>query len=371
MITRSYIRPTGRLTQPPGRINTTPDKVIRIAEREDVVFGALEMMQRHTDGSVDRRIITVAEARNEIARGGTVGEQVRAGLEGFAAPRQPVAGLAMDRPRIMGIVNVTPDSFSDGGSFATAREAIAHGKRLDEEGADFLDIGGESTRPGSDPVPVDEELRRVMPVVEGLLGRVRARLSIDTRKAEVMRRCALAGIHMLNDVSALSFDAGSLRVAAETRLPVVLMHTQGEPKTMQTNPRYANVLLDVFDALAGRIETCLRAGIQKQRIIVDPGIGFGKSVGHNLEILAGLGLLHGLGVTLLVGVSRKSFIGSLTGAIDPADRLAGSIAGALAGVAQGAGILRVHDVAATRQALVLWEAATLGAARAAAAGPAG
>ncbi len=360
MITRSYIRPLGRLTRPPGRINTTPDKVIRIADREDVVFAALELLQRRADGSVDRRIITPQEARNEAARGGAAGDHLKQALSGLAQLRPAIAGLTLDRPRIMGIVNVTPDSFSDGGSFATAREAIAHALRLDDEGADLLDIGGESTRPGSDPVAADEELRRVMPVIEGLVGKTRARLSIDTRKADVMRRAALAGVHMLNDVSALSHDANSLHVAAETRLPVVLMHAQGDPKTMQANPRYDHALLDVYDYLAGRIDTCLRAGIARERILVDPGIGFGKTVAHNLELMAGLTLFHSLGTNLLVGASRKGFIGTLTGAVDATDRLPGSIAAALAAASQGAAILRVHDVAATRQALTIWEAASAG-----------
>ncbi|MDX2159437.1 MAG: dihydropteroate synthase [Hyphomicrobiaceae bacterium] len=360
MITRSYIRPVGRMTRPPGRVNITPDKVIRIGDREDLVFGALELLQRHSDGSVDTRVITPSEARHEIARGGSTGEHLKAALAGFANPRPPIAGVSVDRPRIMGVVNVTPDSFSDGGSFSSVRDAISFARRLDEEGADFLDIGGESTRPGSDPVPVDEELRRVMPVIDGLVGKVRARLSIDTRKSEVMRRAALAGVHVLNDVSALSHDANSLRVAAETRLPVILMHARGDPKTMQRSPHYDNVLLDVFDLLASRVEICQRAGIPRERIIVDPGIGFGKTVEHNAELLAGASLFHGLGTTLMIGSSRKSFIAKLTGALDPSERLPGSLAGALAGIHQGAAIVRVHDVAQTRQAVIVWEAATRG-----------
>jgi dihydropteroate synthase len=360
MITRSYIRPVGRLTRPPGRINATPDKVTRIGEREDLVFAALELLQRQGDGSVDRRIVTPAEARQEIARGGTVGDHLKVALAGFAVQRAPIAGISLDRPRLMGIVNVTPDSFSDGGSLADARAAIAFARRLVDEGAEFIDIGGESTRPGSDPVPVEEELRRVMPVIEGLVGKVRARISIDTRKAEVMRRAAQAGVHVINDVSALSHDPNSLRVAAEMRLPVVLMHAKGDPKTMQRNPSYENVLLDVFDYLAQRVDVCVRAGIARERIIVDPGIGFGKTLAHNLELLAGLSLLHGLGTAILLGASRKSMIGTLTGALDPAERMPGSLATALAGAMQGASILRVHDVAATRQALTVWEAASSG-----------
>lgn len=360
MITRSYIRPVGRMTRPPGRVNATPDKVVRIGEREDLVFAALELLHRHSDGSTDRRIVTPAEARHEIARGGTIGEHVKSALEGFAVARAPIGGLTLDRPRIMGIVNVTPDSFSDGGSFSSARDAIAHARRLADEGAELIDIGGESTRPGSDPVPVEEELRRVLPVIEGLVGKTRARLSVDTRKAEVMRRAALAGVNILNDVSALGYDPNSLRVAAESRLPVILMHARGDPKTMQRGPQYDNALLDVFDMLAGRIEVCLRAGVHRDRIIVDPGIGFGKTLEHNLELMAGLSLLHGLGTPVLLGASRKSMIGALTGALDPSERVPGSLATALAGAMQGASILRVHDVAETRQALTVWEAACNG-----------
>jgi dihydropteroate synthase len=363
MSLRTYIRPVGRLTRPPGRVNTAPDKVIRIGARDDLVFGCLELLHRRSDGSVDRRIITASDARQEIARGSAAGAQLKAALEGFTVPRAPVAGIPMDRPRIMGIVNVTPDSFSDGGSFATARDAIAYARRLDDEGVDFLDIGGESTRPGSDPVPLDEELRRVMPVIEGLVGKIGARLSIDTRKADVMRRAAIAGVHLINDVSALTHDANSLRVVADTRLPVVLMHAQGDPKTMQRDPHYDDVLLDVYDMLAGRIESCLRAGIPRERIVVDPGIGFGKTLSHNLELIGGLGLLHGLGVAVTLGASRKRFIGTLTGAVDPIERASGSIACALAGAEQGVGIIRVHDVAQTRQALTVWEAVTAGRAR--------
>lgn len=266
------------------------------------------------------------------------------------------------RPVVMGILNVTPDSFSDGGRFLTAKEAVAHALRLEEEGADILDIGGESTRPGAAPVGLEEELARVMPVIEGLEGRTRARLSIDTRKAEVMRRAASAGVQMLNDITALTGDPKALRVAAESRLPIVLMHAQGDPRTMQDNPRYQHVLLDVYDALEARIETCIQAGIARERLIVDPGIGFGKTAAHNLELMAGLSLFHSLGVTLMLGASRKSFIGTLTGAVDPAERVPGSLAAALCGVASGAHILRVHDVAATRQALTIWEATTTGVA---------
>lgn len=360
MSTSIYIRPIGRLTRPPGRINASPDKVVRIAEREDLVFTALELIQRHGDGWSDSRIVSIDEARGLISQQSPAADALLEASDRFAAPRGPIAGMALDRPRIMGVINVTPDSFSDGGHFLSAKEAIAHGLKLEEDGADMLDIGGESTRPGAQPVPLDEELARVMPVLEGLAGRTRCRLSIDTRKAEVMRRAASAGAHILNDISALTNDPRSLRIAAESKLPIVLMHSQGDPATMQRDPRYQNVLLDVYDQLAARVDACIRAGIARERLIVDPGIGFGKTAKHNIELLAGLSLFHGLGTALLLGASRKSFIGALTGAVDPEERLPGSLAAALAGAMSGAQILRVHDVAATRQALTIWEAAMTG-----------
>jgi dihydropteroate synthase len=259
----------------------------------------------------------------------------------------------------MGIVNVTPDSFSDGGRFLAADAAIEHALRLEAEGADILDIGGESTRPGSDAVGLDEECRRVLPVIQALAKQSRARISIDTRKAEVMRRAALEGVHILNDVSALAHDPQALQAAATTGLPVVLMHARGEPRIMQDNPVYADVVLDVYDWLAARLEACEQAGIGRDRLIVDPGIGFGKTLAHNLALLGSLGVIHGLGCPVLLGASRKSFIGRLTGAGSD-DRLPGSIAAALVGAAQGVQILRVHDVAATRQALALWQGAFVG-----------
>lgn len=320
-------------------------------------FAALEVIERK-GAAVERRVIGLGEFfERDWGRRALEAADM---FEALRAPRPRVAALALDRPRLMGIVNVTPDSFSDGGRYATPAAAIEHVMRLDEEGADILDIGGESTRPGSDPVPVEEELGRVMPVIEALAGKTRARLSIDTRHAEVMRRAAAAGVDMLNDVSALSHDCETLEVAAASGLPVVLMHAQGGPKTMQQNPRYGCVLLDVFDYLEARVAACVAAGIPRQRLILDPGIGFGKTAAHNLELLAGLSLFHGLGCPVLVGSSRKRFIGALTG-IAPADqRVMGSIGAALAAAGQGAQILRVHDVAATRQALSVWEAALSG-----------
>jgi dihydropteroate synthase len=339
---RIYIRPIARVA-PAAAMST-----LAVAGRGDLLFAAAELIERD-DSEVRRRVVSAAE----LCAGQLAPPEL---LERLSRQRDAVAGLALERPLIIGVVNVTPDSFSDGGRYLAADAAIAHALRLGAEGADIIDIGAESTRPGSAPVDLQEELRRIMPVIEALAPKVRARLSIDTRKAEVMRRVARAGAALINDVSALTHDPGALQVAAETGLPVVLMHAQGDPRTMQDDPRYADVVLDVYDWLGARIDACERAGIPRSRLIVDPGIGFGKTLAHNLALLGALSIFHGLGCPILLGASRKSFIGKLTGA-DVEDRLPGSIAAALLGVGQGVQILRVHDVAATRQALAVWERA--------------
>jgi dihydropteroate synthase len=276
-------------------------------------------------------------------------------LEAICDQRAPLAGLKLDSPRIMGVVNVTPDSFSDGGLHATADAAIAHGRLLAGDGADILDIGGESTRPGSDAVDTQEEAARIVPVIEGLKS-AGAILCVDTRKNVIMSQGAAAGAQMLNDVSALTYDPGSLNAAAKSGLPVVLMHAQGDPKTMQDSPAYDDVVLEVFDYLADRIAACGRAGIERRHLIADVGIGFGKTLEHNLELLRSLSLFHALGVAVVLGASRKRFIGTLADEPDARARAPGSIAAALCGVAQGVQIVRVHDVAATRQALTIWNA---------------
>ncbi len=255
--------------------------------------------------------------------------------------------------KIMGVVNATPDSFSDGGAFASVDEAVAHGVKLAEDGADILDVGGESTRPGADEVPADVELDRVIPVIEALRARTETPISIDTRKPEVARRAVAAGASIWNDVSALTFSPESLDVAAALGCDVVLMHAQGDPKTMQIDPNYDDVVGEVIAFLGRRIAACLEAGIPRSKLIVDPGIGFGKTVAHNVALIASLDRLIGLSCPILVGISRKRFIAALDRMGPPEERLGGSIAAALAACARGATILRVHDVAETRQALAV------------------
>lgn len=263
--------------------------------------------------------------------------------------------LRLDRPRVMGIVNVTPDSFSDGGQYHTVEAAVAHGLQLVAEGADLLDVGGESTRPGSVPVSLEEELRRVLPVIEVLAAKTTVPISIDTFKPEVMRAAVAAGAGLINDIYALR-QPGALDAAAELAVPVVLMHMAGEPGTMQEQPHYADVLAEVRGFMVERMFAAQMAGIPKNKLVIDPGYGFGKDTGHNMALLARSADLLDLGVPMLAGLSRKRSIGELTGREVPAERVAGSVAAHLLAVQRGAMIVRVHDVAATVDALRVWAA---------------
>lgn len=261
--------------------------------------------------------------------------------------------FSLASPLVMGIVNVTPDSFSDGGRLDDAQAAIDHGLRLREEGADILDVGGESTRPGAPSVPVGEEMRRVLPVIEMLVRRGCV-VSVDTRKPEVMRAALDAGAAMVNDVTALR-SPGALDAVASTGAAVCLMHMQGEPESMQQAPRYADVVEDVKRFLLSRVEVCTEAGIGRERLVVDPGFGFGKTLEHNLALLKHLDRLAELGLPVLAGLSRKSLLGRLTGrAVD--QREYAGVAAHLAAVVRGARLLRVHNVGAMRDALAIWNA---------------
>ncbi len=346
-----YLRPIGFLYGPPAEAAIEDGLALPLAGGP-IAFTAAVVIEGDLTSS-QRRLVSV-EALEE-SRDADLG----AVLERVTRPRPPFAGLGLARPTLMGIVNVTPDSFSDGGLYDETEGAVAHAAELASEGAEIVDIGGESTRPGSDAVADDDELSRVVPVLEELKGSP-AVISIDTRKSTVARAAAKAGAKILNDVSALTYDPACLDVAAEEGLDVVLMHAQGVPKTMQDNPTYDDVVLEVFDYLESRIEACEAAGIGRARIAADPGLGFGKTLAHNLALLANLSLFHGLGVPLLVGASRKRFIGGLGQGKEPKSREPGSHAAAIASAAQGVQILRVHDVAGSRQALAVWRASMFG-----------
>lgn len=263
----------------------------------------------------------------------------------------------LSRPLVMGIVNVTPDSFSDGGQHLQCDAALAHALRLIAEGADLLDIGGESTRPGAQPVSVQQEMERVLPVIEGLRD-APVPVSIDTCKPEVMRAAIAAGAQMVNDINALQ-DAAAMHAVASSNVAVCLMHKQGDPQTMQAQPHYQNVVAEVGGFLRERIAAAEAAGIHHNSIVIDPGFGFGKTLEHNLTLLRELNKLTELGVPVLAGLSRKSMLGALTGQ-DVAQRLPASIAAALIAVQRGASIVRVHDVRATVDALKVWEAVNIG-----------
>ncbi|MFN3992761.1 MAG: dihydropteroate synthase [Tabrizicola flagellatus] len=302
-------------------------------------FDRVELLSRAAQG----RVIPAAQVPAPV-------------LHRLTAPRPAFAGLTLDRPRLMGILNVTPDSFSDGGRFLAPEAALAQAQAM-AAGAEIIDVGGESTRPGAAEVPVEEEIARTAPVIRALRdGGLSAPISIDTRKAPVAEAALAAGATIVNDVSAFDFDPALGPLVARSEAPVVLMHAQGVPATMQDNPLYGDVLLDVYDALAQRLARAEALGIDRTRIVLDPGIGFGKTQAHNLALIRGLSLFHGLGCAILLGTSRKRFIGAIGRAEAPETRAPGSIATALAGVAQGVQVLRVHDVAETRQALRLWQA---------------
>ncbi len=270
--------------------------------------------------------------------------------------RAPIAGMTFERPRIMGILNVTPDSFSDGGAHCASGAALAHAKTMAEHGADIIDVGGESTRPGAKSVAPETEIARTSPVIGAIRQELNIPISIDTRKVEVARAAHDAGAGLINDVSGFTFDKALAPYCAEQNLPICVMHAQGDPETMHLDPRYDDVLLDVFDFLSAQVTLLTGYGIARERIIVDPGIGFGKTMAHNLRLLSGISLFHGLGCPILVGASRKGFIGTLSAAENPKERMPGSIGVALAAVAQGVQIYRVHDVKETAQAFALWSA---------------
>ncbi|MFO0994258.1 MAG: dihydropteroate synthase [Hyphomicrobiales bacterium] len=334
---RRYLRPLELSWGADARRAFAAGRAGRLGGSDSIAFSAAECITRNGD-RIDREVV----AYRDLARDSL--------LVAIEAPRALAARFAS--PALMGIVNVTPDSFSDGGLYATPGDAIAQGLRLAEEGAAILDIGGESTRPGSDGVTEDEELARVIPVIEAL-AKAGHMVSIDTRKAAVMRQAARAGVQIINDVSALDYDPQALAAAAELGLPAILMHAQGDPKTMQRNPVYVDAALDVYDWLEARIVACEKAGISRELLVVDPGIGFGKTLTHNLEILRRTTLFHGLGVSLMIGLSRKSFMSKLTGEKTASRRVMGSLGGAVHAALNGAHFIRVHDVEATRQALAV------------------
>ena len=345
MASRVYLRPTAFVDAPFG----LDGRVARLAGGLGW-FSAVELI-----GAGGTELVPVEGLEERLPQ---LGEAAQAAWANLIAPR-PALELGervvrLDQPQVVGILNVTPDSFSDGGRFEETQAAVAAGLAMAAAGAAIVDIGGESTRPGSKPVWEGDEAARVVPAVKQLAAAGTA-VSVDTRKAAVMEAALAAGATLVNDVSALTWDPRSAEVVAAAGCPVVLMHHQGPPETMQHNPRYDRpVLLEIYDWLEARIAAAVAAGIDRTRIIVDPGFGFGKNVQHNLRLMNGLALLHGLGCPLMIGASRKRTIGALSGEAPAEQRLGGSLTLALQAATQGVQLIRVHDVTETVQALRVW-----------------
>ena len=312
-------------------------------------FSALEIIRRREGGGAESMILPLLALEGWVQNSGRV-DEINAVLDRLMAKRPDYAGLDMASCHVMGIINVTPDSFSDGGDYNTTEQSVARAMAMIEQGASIIDVGGESTRPGADTVSEDEEISRVVPVIRELASKGHV-VSIDTRHAGVMEAAIEAGAAIINDVTGLEGDERSMEVAAASGKPVMLMHMQGEPGTMQAAPKYDCAVLDIYDYLLDRIESCERAGISRDRICIDPGIGFGKTLSHNLELLSRLAIFHGLGCPILLGTSRKSFIGKIDPKADPKQRLGGSIASAVNGWRHGVQMIRVHDVPETVQAI--------------------
>ncbi|WP_419827993.1 dihydropteroate synthase [Sphingomonas sp.] len=349
-----YLRPTGFVDAPFG----FDGQVMRLAGGL-VWFSGVEAIAADADGRFGQVLVPVE--RIEDFLGGLPEPHRTAGERAFARLREPRAPLRLgsrqvrlDQPHAMGILNVTPDSFSDGGGLADDPAAATRaGVRMAEAGAAIVDVGGESTRPGAKPVWEGDEIARVRPAIERLAAAGVA-VSIDTRKGAVMEAALTAGAAMVNDVSALTYDPRATGILSGGTCPVVLMHHQGTPETMQKDPRYRDALLDVYDWLEARVEAAVAAGIARERLLIDPGIGFGKALRHNLQVLNGLSMLQGLGLPIVLGASRKRTVAALTGEVPVGQRLGGSLALALAGAHQGVQLLRVHDVFETVQALRVW-----------------
>jgi len=352
---RLWLRPLGLLCGYATR-EAVAAGLARPLAGADLAFTLVAALGLGSDGRLASVTAPISELEGWLGGPGVrFAERSRDRLSRLSTPRLPWAGFSLARPLVMGVLNVTPNSFSDGGRWFDAERAIAYGRTLVDAGADIIDVGGESTRPGAAELPPGEEIRRVEAVVHAL-AESGAVVSIDTRRKAVMERALAVGARIVNDVSALTHDPGSLAYIARCEAPVVLMHMRGEPRTMQREPVYDSPLVEVLEYLEARITACAAAGIPRERIVVDPGIGFGKRVPHNLELLAGTGAFHALGCGVVLGVSRKSMIARLSRGEPPDARLPGSLAAALFAVQQGIQILRVHDVAETRQALSLWGA---------------
>lgn len=343
---RTLLRPTGFVDSPFGH----DGKVARLAGGL-TWFAVVELIRIEGNARSSSELVPVEAIEKRFD------EDMALQWKAITSARPPLKmserTIRLDQPQVMGIINATPDSFSDGGQFADATAAASAGAQMSAEGAAIIDVGGESTRPGAKPVWEGDEIERIAPVVRQLTGGGAA-VSVDTRKADVMTAALDAGARMINDVSALTYDERSSDIIAAAGVPVIVMHHKGAPETMQDDPRYEDVLIEVYLWLEDRIGAAEKAGIARDKILIDPGFGFGKKLAHNLELMNGLALFHSLGCPVVVGASRKRTIGALSAEAPPEKRLGGSLAFALKAVEQGVQIVRVHDVLETVQALKVW-----------------
>ena len=325
-------------------------KALPLAGNSNISFDQLEIFQRKIGGSIKSYIYTLNEIK-KLNR--EIKNRVKIDLKSITSKRKSISRLKFDNPHIIGALNITPDSFSDGGKYLALEDALSHSLSLLDHGADIIDVGGESTRPGAEIVDENEEIKRTIPLIKELSNKGVV-TSIDSRKSKVISAALEAGAQIVNDVSALTFDKESIEVVKKTGVPVILMHMQGNPQTMQKSPQYTCAPLDIFDYLKERIQFCNNHGIDRSQIIVDPGVGFGKTSEHNIEILNYLTLFHGLGCPILVGFSRKRFISEIGSEASEQERLAGSLGAGLLSLNQGVQFLRVHDVFETKQAISVW-----------------
>ncbi len=354
--TKFYVQPLGLL-----RGFCATNGTFKCIAGGNIYFSAVKIIERSSDHISEDFVYVDAlddylshQSQEKI-------NSIRSTLENISGPRAALHfqnGLELNwqKPVIQGVLNITPDSFSDGGKFEDLTNSLSQAEMMIGAGAGIIDVGGESTRPGASPISIETEKSRVKPVIKEL-SKKNCVISVDTRNAAVMTAAIDAGASIVNDVSALNHDSESINAVKRSHVPVILMHTKGTPEDMQDNPEYINVVLEIYDYLKSRIELCVTAGISIDKIIIDPGIGFGKTVEHNLQIVRNLALFHGLGVPILIGVSRKNFIGRITEEKTPSKRVYGSIAAAQICLDQGVQIIRVHDVEETTQALSLWNAA--------------
>jgi dihydropteroate synthase len=325
-----------------------------------IAFSYVELIFREENGSFDKSIYSIKDLKNKSLNLSDLNLcSVFELLANISQPKQLCLGTKLKKftakPIVMGVVNVTPDSFFNSASSYNSDCAISNALELYNSGADIIDVGGESTRPGASPVSAEEEIQRVLPVVDKLVQQG-IPVSIDTRNSIVMTKAIAAGVSLVNDVSAFTYDPNSLAVIANSEVGIILMHMQGIPETMQIDPKYSNgVVIDTYDYLSSRINACIELGVTRDRICVDPGIGFGKTLLHNMELISNLGIFHGLGCALGIGLSRKSFIQAIVGEVPPEERLGGSLASMINAIDQGANLLRVHDVKETVQAVSVWK----------------